>query len=420
MSTDNPSTPAPVPGSRPATPSPPLFVPRDTGVATVGRAAKPDLAKVVSLAFSSDHGKLKDNNTDWKNTGAVFTDPEFTFGKPSKPISHTRNTEVAITVEIELYPQHLDPRNYVIQGISSWGLTFKSTESLKGGKQSVKLVSAEKLPDKIVRLEGDIEWAIVHAAVGTIRADHSFGHVVFVTMGTPEDDRAATLQEDGVTLKRMQASIEWVAPLNTLRPHEIVTGIMAKLDRYTLDRNDAVPDQFHHPTFLRNEHGGAWPLHQYAQYYGECQAICRLTRAILRQLGVPGKVTIMVVWAEPIAGKAVTKEADWEVEPNAGLNSKRMVGGVTEFAALVDGPVTVGKTYAASHTRMPDGTTSPGLNRYEACLHFAADGETKYYGGGAGTFKSKDEVIRAFWGLIWVEALPRDYYRVKEIVKRYA
>lgn len=420
MSNDNPNTPAPVPGPRPATPSPPLYVPRDTGVATVGRAAKPDLAKVVSLAFTSDHGKLKDNDTDWKNTGAVFTDPEFTFGRPSKPISHTRNTEVAITVEIELYPLQLDPRSYVIQGISSWGLTFKSTESLKGGKQSVKLISAERLPDKIVRLEGDIEWAIVHSAVGTMRADHSFGHVIFVTMGTPEDDRAASLQEDGVTQKRMRAAMEWVAPLNTLRPHEIVAGIMAKLDRYTLDRNDAVPAEFHHPTFLRNQHGGAWPMHQYAQYYGECQAICRLTRAILRQLGVPGQVTIMVVWAEPIAGKAVTKEADWEAAPNSGLNMVRNVGGVIERAALVDGPVKVGKQYTESHTRMPDGSISPGLNRYEACLHFTADNETKYYGGGAGTFKSKDEVIRAFWGLIWFESLPFGAYVVKEIVKRYA
>ncbi len=33
---------------------------------------------------------------------------------------------------------------------------------------------------------------------------------------------------------------------------------------------------------------------------------------------------------------------------------------------------------------------SPGFNNYEACLKFT-HGDTRYYGGGAGTFKSKDE-----------------------------
>ncbi|HMI85681.1 MAG TPA: hypothetical protein VK550_16400 [Polyangiaceae bacterium] len=420
MSNDNPNNPAPAPGATSPPPPSPLFVPRNTGLATIGRAAKPDIAKVVSLAFTSDHGKLKDNDADWKNTGALFADPEFTFGKPSKPISQSRDTAVAITVEIELYPLHLEERTYTIQGAATWGrLTFATTQPLKGGKQTVKLASNEKLPDKITRLEGDIEWSIVHAAVGSIQADHSFGHVIFVTMGTPEDDRASTLQEDGLTIKRMQAAIDWVAPLDTLRPHAIVAGIMGKIDRYTLTENPAVPAQFEHPTYLGNAEGGAWPLYEYAKYYGECQAICRLTRAMLRQLGIPGKAIITVVWAEPIGGKAVTKEADWEASPTSGLNVTRQVNGRVHRAALVDGAVIVGKKYSRSHTSMPDGSVSPGLNRYEACLHFDADGETKYYGGGAGVFASKDGVIRAFWGLVWCEIQGDGGYIVREIVKVY-
>jgi hypothetical protein len=68
---------------------------------------------------------------------------------------------------------------------------------------------------------------------------------------------------------------------------------------------------------------------------------------------------------------------------------------------------------------MADGSLSPGLNRYEACLRFAADGETKYYGGGAGVYKNKDEVILAFWGLIWVEFNADESYKVIEIVRKY-
>jgi hypothetical protein len=389
-------------------------------VATVGRAAKPDLAKVVSLAFTSDHGKLKDNDADWKNTGTLIADPEFVFGKPSAPISQTRNTALTVTIEIELYPQRLEARSYAVQGTATWGgITFAATHSLKGGKQTVKLTSNEKLPDKIARLEGDIEWSIVHSALGSIRADHSFGHVIFVTMDTPQDDRAATLQEDGVTVKRMKAASEWVAPLATLRPHSIVAGIMEKVPSYVLAPNDAVPGRLRHPSYLNNSDGGAWPLHEYAAYFAECQAICRLTRAILRQLGVPGKVTIAVVWAEPNGTDALTKEADWEANPQAGLNSIRVVDGRRQVAALADGRVVVGKKYAASHEPMPDGTISPGLNRYEACLNFAAEGKTTYYGGGAGQYASKEEVIRAFWGLVWVEFQVDGGYIVKAIVKRY-
>ena len=102
MSPDDRDTPAPAPGATPPPPPPPVFVPRNTGLATLGRAAKPDLAKVVSLTFTSDHAKLKDNNSDWKNTGALIGEPEFMFGKPSKPISQTRDTVLAVTIEIEI------------------------------------------------------------------------------------------------------------------------------------------------------------------------------------------------------------------------------------------------------------------------------------------------------------------------------
>jgi hypothetical protein len=112
-------------------------------------------------------------------------------------------------------------------------------------------------------------------------------------------------------------------------------------------------------------------------------------------------------------------EGDWEVNPAAGLNVTRVVGGKVQRAALVDGPVAVGKKFARSHSHMPDGSISPGLNRYEACLLFDAEGETKYYGGGAGVFASKDEVIRAFWGLVWCEFQPDGGYIVREIVKKY-
>ena len=157
----------------------------------------------------------------------------------------------------------------------------------------------------------------------------------------------------------------------------------------------------------------------------------RFQRAVLRELGVPGEAKIYVVWAEPrVQEGRFAFEEDWEVDGNAGCDKVRTVGFSKQHAALVDSAVTVGQVYAPSHTLQPDGTSSPGLNRYEACLRFTADGETKYYGGGAAVYKDKDTLLTApcFWGLIWVEdqgvydpSHPElgNYYKVIEIVRKY-
>jgi hypothetical protein len=100
------------------------------------------------------------------------------------------------------------------------------------------------------------------------------------------------------------------------------------------------------------------------------------------------------------------------------------VNNIRQSAVLVDGPVVVGRKYAWSRQQLSDDPVGPGLNRYEACLYVEVDDpktnkrEAKYYGGGAGEYATKEEVIAAFWGLIWIEAVG-DGYIVREIVKRY-
>ena len=78
-----------------------------------------------------------------------------------------------------------------------------------------------------------------------------------------------------------------------------------------------------------------------------------------------------------------------------------------------------GKAYPASHTLQEGGRPSPGLNRYEACLEFSHEGVTREYGGGAGIFRTRDEVLRAFWGLVWVSEAPDEGFKVEEIVTTY-
>jgi hypothetical protein len=242
--------------------------------------------------------------------------------------------------------------------------------------------------------------------------------VLYVTMSRPRDDEQGRTQEDGVTVKRMDRAVSWVAPLKTLKPHAIVRALMAKFPFYSLKPSTKVPRRFHHPTYF-NVEGGAWAMSDYVEETGECQAIVRLVRAILRQLGVPGEARALVVWADPeVEGgkKAVT--AYWDQNPRAGLDRMKIVNGKRWFATLLDSEVVEGATYPASHT-LVNGRPSPGFNRYEACLEFTHEGVTRQYGGGAGVFPTKESVLQAFWGLAWVSAAPDNGFKVEKIVTRY-
>ena len=222
-----------------------------------------------------------------------------------------------------------------------------------------------------------------------------------------------------MTLKRMDRAVAWVATLRTLDPQRIVRALMGKFPYYALHPSPRVPRRYHHPTYF-NDEGGAWPMSDYVAESGECQAIVRLVRGILRQLGVQGEARTVLVWGDPdVDGGRKALSAYWDEDPGAGLDRTKRVGDRRWLAALVDGPVEVGKEYPASHTPDENGVPSPGLNRFEACLEMTADGETLYYGGGDGIHRSKDDVLNAFWGLVWVSEAPHDGFRVEAIVAQY-
>jgi hypothetical protein len=217
----------------------------------------------------------------------------------------------------------------------------------------------------------------------------------------------------------MDRAVAWVEPLDTLDPHAIVSGLMEKFPTYSLHPSAKVPRRFKHPTFF-NDEGGAWAMTDHVEESGECQAIVRLIRGILRQLGVPGKSQILVTWADPdVGGGSTPCHADLEETPDAGLTKVGKIHGKHVIAALVDGPVEEGRTYPAPHTPMNQGRVSPGLNRYEACLKFTAGGKTRYYCGGAGVLDSEAQILSTFWGLVWFAPLRNHRYRIEKIVKKY-
>jgi hypothetical protein len=377
--------------------------------------------KVLSLAFRSDHEKLKDNDKDWTKSGALFPKPEWTDGEPQAyPVSHTMESAIEVELEVEMGPEYASPGKAKLTGAGADFLNFEAEVEAKPGKSKHKVKAKASLPRKIQRLDGQkVAWQLAPEGGAAVAGGNASGLTLFVTYDTPKDDMTSK-QEDGVTLKRMAKAVEWVAPMGTLEPHGIVAGLMKKFRYYVLYPSEKVPKEFKHPGYM-NSVGGAWPMADYASEYGECQAIVRITRGVLRQIGVPGDANIYVVWSDPtVDGGATAIEANWETASRSGLDTRKTEGGKTWAAALVDGAVVEGKEYPPSHAPMPDGNgSSPGLNRYEACLKFTAEGETKYYGGGAGIFASKEEVLKAFWGVIWVSWKSDGGYRVEKIVQKY-
>ncbi len=116
--------------------------------------------------------------------------------------------------------------------------------------------------------------------------------------------------------------------------------------------------------------GGAWPLAILERYGGECQAIVRLIRGILTQLGHEGELCIRYVSVDASQPERIT----------IGRNGNRCVGPRSDRGySLVDTPVRVRERYTMGQVKW---------NKYEAFLRYRykVNGQVyqAWYGGGVG------------------------------------
>ena len=249
------------------------------------------------------------------------------------------------------------------------------------------------------------------------KAEHAWGFQIFDTVGTPRD--LTTTEEAGITTKRMLTAVQRVAPFGLTDPHGVVAALFALVPGYVLVQakpQDVPPRLQPSPDVSAKRAGGAWyPRSLPLRYSGECQAICRWVQALVATLGIQGTGSVVVVWADPADGP--NPPAKVAALGSGGLGAtSRTVGGEMQAAALVDGHCVVSGVYQTSNTSAPD---YRGLNNFEACFKFEANGVTKFYGGGAGVYTSKDEVILAFYALVWVADAGPDKVVVREVVHRW-
>jgi hypothetical protein len=181
-------------------------------------------AELKSIWFKSDHGLLKDNNTDWTNSGTTYSQPEWIPDGPdggtdpdqNNPISHTKNIKLTADVKVRVEPSGWTfdligdgPDNYV---------DFNKTNITSTGYDQIVTVSANaNLPNQVDTLTKSISWTIklldpdpdIEVNVGS-----SGPHKIYVTFGTPTGSVVtekrmnwACLKADGATTENAAASL---------------------------------------------------------------------------------------------------------------------------------------------------------------------------------------------------------------------
>jgi hypothetical protein len=333
--------------------------------------------KIVSLKFLSDHGLLKDYNTDWNDGGSPFPKPEWTTAN-QYPVSHTMDKPVEVEVEIEIDPPNACAETGTLHGDGPGGMVFeKSGVSFSPGKSKITVTSDRNLEKKIQELNFSVNWSTRGTSVSI--APSQTANRMYVTMGTP-----VTPRWPGVTLKRMKHAVSATGAANSLDPHQIVKHVLSKWSSFNLSQ------------VYDNE----WELADDATdaagnlIGADCQTIVRHTESVIRMVGCPGKSEFIVVWAKvpaPAVGVENPAYIPNVVNPPQRYNSFRPPNPAkaTWLAGLVDG--------------------SGGLNKYEACLRFTypegspAASAKKYYAGGVGVFISPNQVIRVFTTMSWID-----------------
>ena len=63
---------------------------------------------LVNLTFKTDHHLMNDNNSDWTTAGSPIPKPEWTIGRNSLPISHSKDKVIEVELEFAVEPADAD------------------------------------------------------------------------------------------------------------------------------------------------------------------------------------------------------------------------------------------------------------------------------------------------------------------------
>ena len=252
----------------------------------------------VGVTFLSSHRLLKDEETEWTDSGTLLTAPDWTPSN-TQPVSHSMGESIAVEVHIEVEGLG-GPETGRLVGKIQGEIFFESDEVLFSPGDTVELgmVSAKTVIEQVREQTVDIVWRVWTDK--SYRKWHTLftsSNRWFTTIGTPKKDTETPF---GVTVKRMEAAVAWASLAGSNNSEQIVRFLMGIMSDYTL-RPDPVAASDGHPGYHEEKIGGPWAHFDHIGKDAECQAIVRLVQRLLFQIGAEGNAELRLVYALPAA-----------------------------------------------------------------------------------------------------------------------
>jgi len=153
-------------------------------------------ALLKSLQFTSDHGLMTTNNSDWTDCNFLFSKPDWVASPyTNNPISQTMNTSVAVLATVNLQPAGF-PFDILGDGSQGFFQFSKIGCSNAGGDCTIAMNSMTTLPGKVAINSDSIYWDL-YADFGrgepfNCLSTTSGPHTVFTTYSFPVGSSPAT------------------------------------------------------------------------------------------------------------------------------------------------------------------------------------------------------------------------------------
>ena len=113
---------------------------------------------VISMTFLSDHHVLKNQESDWTNSGVLYPKPDWQKGRNQQsPVSHSMNKRVKLKVVLKVKPENACPQIGTLECTGPEKLSIKAEKiEYKAGEIEVNL--GFDLPKKVQKINFNLSW----------------------------------------------------------------------------------------------------------------------------------------------------------------------------------------------------------------------------------------------------------------------
>jgi hypothetical protein len=362
---------------------------------------------VESLEFTSDHNLICRNPSDVLGGGKRYPDVEWTNApRTNAPITHTGGDDSRIRARITLSLEGVAAGTpYRLEGHSAEpALCFRGEGRLaREGTRPLEVEATAPLGRAVRKVRAGVSWSLTldpgTSAARTLDLGETGPHVVYVTLGTPQDTDdplcAVTDVRMDVAVARGAAAMARAGGAGASHPR-IVHELMQEHVAYYLparhyDRKSAwrVPE--------------SWEMRPAG---ASCIAIVDFVALVCKMIGVEGTARMSAFYA-------TAREPFTAVRGGLGDPPVFKPGAFGERWQLL--------LIDASNSNAGQVGGLGGVNYYEAALEYQWRGKTYYYPGGTPrVYDTPEKVLQVFRTLAWVryDFVLHDWM-VAEVVANY-